>query len=138
MEKTIFKKGDKVYHHMYGWGIFSSYINNSNNSYCYVIFNRYKKEIGDSYVCSEMQVFDLSFTEYTLNNFSQERQIDYNEWVGKWCMFWDHVDESYIIRKFSTFLGVNRFVCSYNSSWKYCKLLTEEQVKILELETKEM
>jgi hypothetical protein len=57
----IFKKGDRVYHYLYKWGT----IRNANKSFASIDFD----VIGYA-MCD---VDPLSFTEYTLEGFSQER-----------------------------------------------------------------
>jgi len=64
MKQQIFKEGDRVYFHVYGWGkIFD------------IDFNvGVKFENVESYKYFNIELLKaLSFTEYTLNGFSQER-----------------------------------------------------------------
>lgn len=79
-----FQKGDKVYCHEYGWGEVIAVIN-------------IKCEVKFSNSTIFMRTTYLSFTEYTLEGFTQERPIDYeqmakNNVVG-WV--WDDLDEAY-------------------------------------------
>lgn len=73
--ETIFKKGDKVYDHQYGWGK----IVNTEDSVIKHYPIRVDFENGNStYTCKgkydvHMSSPSLSFTEYTLEGFSQER-----------------------------------------------------------------
>jgi hypothetical protein len=67
----IFKKGDKVYDHAYGWGKVCDI--NDNNFGVFVSFGYSKssyKQDGSEY---HHKPPTLSFTEYTLEGFSQER-----------------------------------------------------------------
>jgi hypothetical protein len=85
MEKTIFKKGDKVFHIEYGWGLVNTISGNENHPIgvkfdsSYVFFT----EIGKETLFSLQPT--LSFTEYTFEGFSQERPIELPE-VGEEVM----------------------------------------------------
>ena len=57
----IFKKGDRAYHYLYKWGT----IRNANKSFASIDFD------GIGYAMCDVD--PLSFTEYTLEGFSQER-----------------------------------------------------------------
>lgn len=75
--KTIFKKGDKVYDSMLGWGEIINF--NYLKWYFEVLFDTgtsiYYDENGALYDYENRNQFKptLSFTEYTLEGFSQER-----------------------------------------------------------------
>jgi hypothetical protein len=95
MEKTVFKKGDKVFHIEYGWGevieirdvySFPVVVNFGNE---HIRFSNKGKELPES-----LQPL-LSFTEYTLQGFSQERPIEFPE-VGEEVMASDNSGEWYI------------------------------------------
>ncbi len=92
MKKEIFKVGDKVYHYKYGWGEVIKEVFECD------VLVRYETEnlIGDNFqyqVVERMLRFELlSFTEYTLQGFSQERPIELPE-VGELCLFRDYNDE---------------------------------------------
>jgi hypothetical protein len=64
MKQLVFKEGDRVYFHVYGWGkIFDIDVNVG-----------VKFESLDSYIYFNQGFLKaLSFTEYTLEGFSQER-----------------------------------------------------------------
>lgn len=64
MKNLVFKEGDRVYFHVYGWGkIFDIDVNVG-----------VKFENVESYKYFNIELLKaLSFTEYTLNGFSQER-----------------------------------------------------------------
>ena len=68
---SIFKKGDKVFDHVYGWGLVED--NYSEEYPIRVNFGKHKC----SYMVDGREFGDypptLSFTEYTLEGFSQER-----------------------------------------------------------------
>lgn len=75
--KTIFKKGDKVYDSMLGWGEIINF--NYLKWYFEVLFDTgtsiYYDENGALYDYENRNQFKptLSFTEYTLEGFTQER-----------------------------------------------------------------
>ena len=76
VEESIFKKGDKVYNHHYGWLTIDG---NNGNFYYFVDDN--EKRIS-------IRPIDLSFTEYTITGFSQEPPLELPE-VGEVCLFSD-------------------------------------------------
>jgi hypothetical protein len=69
--ENVFKKGDKVFHYLYKWGtVTNDYkINNSGDFYVEVKFDN----SSQNYFQNLKDAFLLSFTEYTLEGFSQER-----------------------------------------------------------------
>lgn len=95
MEKTVFKKGDKVFHIGYGWGEVIEIRNvdsfpvvvNFNNEYI-----RFSNK-GTEFFEDKMPL--LSFTEYTLQGFSQERPMEFPE-AGEEVMVSDNLTEWYI------------------------------------------
>lgn len=120
-EEEIFKAGDKVYHFTHGWGII---------------------EVLDSFVTvsfdGEIIHFNhnnqlLSFTEYTLQGFSQERPIELPE-VGELCLFYDDEEDleygDLFCGKFQSYRKNEKRPyrrASDNSSWSHCK-----RIKILD------
>jgi hypothetical protein len=107
--KTIFKVGDKVFHLQHGWGEVT--IIDTEESYpITVCFNnnemyRFTKE---GRVNSWEKTPTLSFTEYTLQGFTQERPIVLPE-VGELCLMRDFDDEVWTAVIFK----------SYNKDEKY-------------------
>jgi hypothetical protein len=87
---SIFKVGDKVYHIEYGWGIIEEVI---NSSILIKIINGHAEE---RYWFNTKL---LSFTEYTLQGFSQERPIELPE-VGELCLVRDKDHHSWIVKEF--------------------------------------
>ena len=78
----------------------------------------------------------LSFTEYGLNNkFTQKRPINYNDYIGKWGKFWNDNPKYFTIGILKGYEqdGHKPFQ-SVSLDFQKFKPLTEEQVKILELE----
>ena len=146
MNETLFKTGDKVFDIRYGWGVVK-YIHTidwekvgPDYLVCEVEFD--KKE--ETYIYTKKSATQmLSFTEYTLQGFSQERPINYDDYIGKWGKFWDTAYENtVIIAKLSSYRLENpyrSFRCytyGEDSDMGYTNFepLTEEQTKILNLE----
>lgn len=78
----IFRENDKVYHMQYGWGTVTSVTKESKiDVYCVDVefennsasFTEDGKEFDEDWVAT------LSFTEYTLDGFSQKRPIELPE-----------------------------------------------------------
>ena len=72
--KTVFKTGDKVYDIRYGWGIITD-VNHTKLYPISVEFDTLKERYtidGNMCTCKDTKP-TLSFTEYTLQGFSQER-----------------------------------------------------------------
>jgi hypothetical protein len=92
----IFKEKDRVYHILNGFGVVEEFTEKNTR----VLF--------DNNVNSWVDTRLLSFTEYTLNGFSQERPITLPE-VGELCMFCDGEDRTWIVKEF----------IRYNSSLEY-------------------
>jgi len=98
MMDTIFKKNDRVYCHIYGWGtitkISRGYYPIGIEFDCNVI-NAYTKDgrITDSGKPS------LSFTEYKLDGFSQERPENLPK-LGEVVWVRDRDNEDWIVRHF--------------------------------------
>jgi len=90
MEKTVFKEGDRVYHLSYGWGVIKEH--NSDENYSKIMF-----ETGKEY--GFLEHFLISFTEYTLQGFSQIRPVILPE-VGELCLFADEEDRTWILKEF--------------------------------------
>ena len=85
MEKEIFKVGDKVYHAYYGWGEVHSIDGDEDNpinvDFKGFIMSFTKDGKEDVKELNSL----LSFTEYTLQGFSQERPIVLPEY-GELCL----------------------------------------------------
>ncbi len=84
----MFKVGDKVYHIKYGWGIIEEIQDDDILSRFdeYTVWNNSNNNL-------------LSFTEYTLQGFSQERPIVLPE-TGELCLFSDGEDRTWILKEF--------------------------------------
>jgi hypothetical protein len=81
-----FKKGDRVYHFQHGWGTVKKV-----DGIMSVIFTH-----G---IVTFIEGRLLSFTEYTLQGFSQERPIELPE-VGELCLVRDSDNHDWIVREF--------------------------------------
>ena len=102
MKAEIFKVGDRVFCTIYGWGIV---IRNESNSFysVYVEFDNSSrtKFTYDGRILKESNQ-TLSFTEYTLQGFSQERPIVLPE-VGELCLVRDSKTAVWKTRNFKKF-----------------------------------
>jgi len=81
-----FKKGDRVYHFQHGWGTVKKV-----DGIMSVIFTHGTVTFIEGRL--------LSFTEYTLKGFSQERPIELPE-VGELCLFRDSDSFDWVLREF--------------------------------------
>lgn len=135
MAKEIFKVGDRVYHIDNGWGVID-YISDSTNDLhpIQVVFE--KVEDDTKYFTIDGRYYDwseyksLSFTEYTLQGFSQERPIELPE-VGELCLVRDYEDDTWLVREFAEYRH-GLFICQAvqgegEVEWKYMK-----RIKILD------
>jgi hypothetical protein len=110
--KTIFKLEDKVFHLQHGWG--EVIIIDTEESYpITVCFNdsemyRFTKEGRKN---SWDKTPTLSFTEYTLQGFTQERPIVLPE-VGELCLARNDDHENWLVCKFIEYstISIHPFV----------------------------
>jgi hypothetical protein len=115
---SIFKVGDRVYHIEYGWGVIEEVINSS------VKINNGHKE-GIYWFNTKL----LSFTEYTLQGFSQERRIELPI-VGELCLVRDDESIHWRVREFAFEHNGTFYVkepCGSTDSYIYMK-----RIKILD------
>ena len=96
MSKQIFKVGDRVFDVRYGWGKVTNYYDlrlypigvqfDEDDSQEVIFYSKDgKTSLGDNKPL-------LSFEEYTLQGFTQEKLIDYTEYEGKWGKFYNNED----------------------------------------------
>lgn len=143
MEKQIFKVGDRVYDFYYGWGTITAKREDfENTDYIWVVTfeNGY---IEDYTIEGKYEITDkfrsLSFTEYDFvkGGFSQERQINYHDYIGKWGKFWNGSSKVVIDTLAEIKDGkYGRVVFNPRVTSIYCdnfEPLTEEQLKVLGL-----
>ena len=137
--ETIFKVGDKVFDIRFGWGEVKE-IQEEGVHLVRVDFDNcssnYTKD-GKGYYTDLSSM--LSFTEYDLVNggFSQERQINYHDYVGKWGKFWNEGDKVVIdtLAEIDTEEYGRMVFGPYITNMYYDNFepLTEEQIKVLAL-----
>ena len=127
MEKQIFKAGDKVYHIEYGWGVVKD--NKCDHVINFPIVVEFKEHNlivfsndGKEIIGSKQPT--LSFTEYTLQGFSQERPIELPK-VGELCLVRDFKDSVWKSRNFKKF--TTHFLDDNGERWDYFK-----RIKILD------
>lgn len=129
MEKQIFKEGDRVFVKYLGWG---TIICKASKVKHRIRFDNDKPNLERN-IRNNL----ISFTEYILQGFSQERPINYEDYIGKWGKFFDNEgDEDIVISRLTEFFkseGV-RYLTSYKAIYRFFEPLTEEQIKILGLE----
>ena len=137
MDKQIFKVGDRVFDIMYGWGVVEELHQDEERSYPLIVrfpgFDTlYYTRDGKSNTSDSHPI--LSFTEYGFDNrFTQERPINYEEYIGKWGKFWGDRIQEYIISRLERatpegFKSNTSFILYDNF-----EPLTEEQIKTLNL-----
>ena len=133
--KTIFKVGDRVFDIRYGWGEVVEIDKDENTTYpVFVNFNNFIERYtlnGLDKKINETPI--LSFTEYTLQGFSQERPKKEPE-IGSLCLFSDDEEEfnnniGHVGRLESIDKDL-RFPYSREggSSWIYCKQIKIEEI----------
>jgi hypothetical protein len=137
---TIFKVGDRVFDIRYGWGTVK-HIQEDVSSYfpVNVLFDNDKSQnlkFYSSELDGEKYINLLSFTEYTLQGFSQRRPIDYEKCIGKWGKFWNKDTNDIVIDKLIEYYGdyVYEPFESRFTQYQYFEPLIEEQIRLLNLE----
>ena len=120
MKKETFKKGDRVYHTDFGWGVIED-IDNCDSSLPLLI----SFDSGTSHYTPTKSV---SFTEYTLQGFSQERPIELPE-VGELCLVRKTTISEWSVDKFGEFINGKDFpfISVDGTNWKELK-----RIKILD------
>ena len=139
MKKQTFEKGDRVFHYLKGWGeIVHTYSDNweevdDNYTVCVVKFDSNEKlQLFTKYLVTKT----LSFTEYTLQGFTQEKPVNYEEYVGKWGQFWDSNKDILLIGKLLAYDNTENEGYPFENEFGYYanfEPLTEEQIKVLGL-----
>lgn len=134
----MFTLNQKVFDYFYGWGVVRKVNNNGT------LEVRYDNQDGnivnytsDGYILDDdiIKYPTLATKEYTLNGFTQEPQIDWDDYIGKWCVFKDTQDPAYSSIYIDKLVSVDVNGGFHNSdcSWRFCTPLTEEQIKVLNL-----
>ena len=123
--KSIFKKGDKVFDILYGWGYITSIYTN-NNYPIEVEFNNDSNRYTVNGCIYTRCKPTLSFTEYTLEGFSQEIPCEFEE--GDWIAVSDN-GLNWVVKAFlcKHIQSDYPYECKGkpNSKWIYAKSLTE-------------
>lgn len=145
MKKQTFKTGDRVFDIRFGWGTVKEVLDTSYHNYPIIVFfdnigNVITYASDGSFGAGMPQM--LSFTEYTLQGFTQEKPVNYKDYVGKWGKFWDVSKHSGIQNMVIGHLSVYNendvdgfpFACEETGVYyTNFESLTEEQIKVLGL-----
>lgn len=143
MEKQIFKKGDRVFDIRFGWGK----VVDDNRACLFPIGIQFDDDDSQEVIVytddGKLSLGEesplLSFTEYTLQGFTQEKPINYEYYVGKWGRFWDNGENAVIVGKLYDYYQYHTHhfrVRTHDDEVAFYtnfEPLTEEQIKILEL-----
>ena len=114
----IYKVGDEVYHIDYGWGIVKDAV--AEEGWINVQFERFRQSFtSDGRISIVAKHPTLSFTEYTLINFSQERLIILPE-VGELCLVSDD-GIKWEVDYFSYYDHLPLPFVTHGDSWRYLK-----------------
>lgn len=129
MEKEIFKAKDRVFDIVWGWGIVTRTYHNLSvevkfDSNTYQTFLRDGRYTIDSKPT-------LSFTEYTLQGFSQKRPIELPK-VGELCLVREDESRAWRVREFAGYEG--GFYCTIPNHDKTTKVFWNQlkRIKILD------
>ena len=144
MSKEIFKIGDRVFDIKHGWGTVALRLKESEDPYYRwrVDFTYHREGYTDEGKSKISDAYrSLSFTEYDLINggFSQERPINYDDYIGKCGKFWDNNKRIVVVGKLINYLP--HLVAAFEmkvrnnrtASYENFEPLTEEQIKVLGL-----
>lgn len=134
--RTKFKVDQRVFDFFFGWGT----IKKIETKYISVLFDKKpKEEIWyhlNGTICEQVtNTPTLATKEYTLSGFTQEPQINCDNYIGKWYFFSEFPEEEdYILIGKLESVNKNGRFHSGRANFAICKPLTEEQIKILGLE----
>ena len=125
--ETKFKVGDKVYCYCNGWGkVINTDVDLKNTEYPILVFfeNKENEEwfTNDGKINSLDVNPTLSFTEYTLQGFSQERPIELPE-VGEEIMVSDKENLWVLVEFVSYNKNANHKIVTTKGNYKYFKRL---------------
>ena len=132
-----------MWHYWYGWGIVVE--NRFDSLPVSVKLESVRNMVIDYTFDGKFHSEDiaprLSFTEYRLEGFSQERPIDWSEHEGRWCMFWDKprssgFDACKAIYKLKSYdeEEMYPFNTTLDVRFRFCQPLSEAVIKELNLE----
>ena len=138
MAKKIFEKGDKVFDIIFGWGKVTEvyYLQDRDYPVSVQFENSIIKYTYDGKWAHGDSYSRLSFTEYGFDNrFSQERPVNYEDCIEKWGKFWNDNPEYFTIGILKGYeQDSHKPFQSVSLDFQNFEPLTDEQVKILELE----
>jgi hypothetical protein len=122
----IFKKGDKVYDHAYGWG--EVIMDDDGSVYPLIVEFACKEENYTPEGCLYEDQFNpiLSFTEYTLEGFSQvrpDKPLPFK--VGDVCYFRSKDDVVWVTNVFEKLRGCSNKYC-FSSGFIYYQMIALE------------
>lgn len=134
--KQVFKKGDKVFDIQFGWGV----VVEINDKYTFSVFVEFdsgcQTYTKNGYYDDDFKHPSLSFTEYTIQGFSQERPIDYTEYIGCWGIFWGDDDNAILnigkLVRIDTGTNHPYYNCK-SENYQFFQPLTDEQLKAMGL-----
>jgi hypothetical protein len=131
--ETVFKKGDKVYCVLYGWGRVLGV--DDVGTYPVTVLFDCDEEIDYTV---DGKLYDdsfpiLSFTEYTLQGFSQERQIELPE-VGEDVLVFDEEEHSWVLKQFKQYEKYSEypFIVTDKLSFLVYQYAKMKRIKILD------
>ena len=143
MEKQVFQIGDRVFDIRYGWGK----VTICADTILYPIGVQFDEDDSQEVILytedGKVHLGDnkpvLSFTEYTLKGFSHKRFFDYKNCIGKWGKFWDNNPQHFIVlgKLVGYIQNSEKPFQGISNNFRYFEPLTEEQIKMLKLWTKE-
>lgn len=144
-----FEVNQKVFDYSYGWGKIVKIATTSDNSKEPIIVFINNKDIYSFYdlegrnVCLIDNIIKyradkptLATKEYNLKDFTQEKQIDYSDYLGKYGMFWDEDKKFPLIAILESFINDNSYPfksCGGMGYYSNFEPLTDEQLKVLGL-----
>ena len=136
----MFKINQKVFDYSYGWGKIVIIHKEDRLTVLYTGDLRvdYTKN-GFTYLNNTNMISSsptLATKEYTLKGFTQEEQIDYKQFEGKWGKFWDSdCEKDFVVSILYCYNHENQyeFITNDDHCYEFFEPLTEEQIKILNL-----
>lgn len=139
--KSKFKLNQRVFDFFFGWGT----VKEIEKSCLSVLFDKKPEESIwyhlNGTICE--QVTDkptLATKEYTLNGFTQEDTIDWSKYFHTWGVFYDEKEDFESTNRIGRLYNYDNSTTIYpfesyeSESYMNFKPLTEEQIKILNLE----
>ena len=141
--KTTFKVNQKVFDYSYGWGRVSEMYEDNSFSVYYIKLDVYVLYRNDgSYLFRDKTASKpvLATEEYTLNGFTQEEKVKYEDYIGRWGKFWNYDSGNDILISTLYFYNTEndyKFITNNDEAYEYFEPLTEEEIKILKLENYE-